>query len=118
MCAPAVIRELGGFTSIIRSCIEDTVARQAENPRLPDIDELRIALERNMARMRVDVQSLLSTLPLVPTNKSRSSTGQRGSRGPLGPGTYAELEVRAPELRWRGFVDLLVLGSRRSVRDS
>ena len=109
-CAPAVIRELGGFTSIIRSCIEDTVARQAGNPRLPDMEELGISLERNMARMRVDVQSLLSTLPLVPTDESRAPIGQRGNRGPLGPGTYAELEVRVPELRWRGFVDLLVLG--------
>ena len=108
-CAPAVIRELGGFTSILRSCIEETVARQAENPRLPDIEDFRISLERSMARMRVDVQSLLRTLPLVPTNRSHGSPRHTGVRGPLGPGTYGEVEVRAPTLHWRGFVDLLVL---------
>ena len=107
-CAPAAIRELGGFTSILRACIEETVARQAENPRLPDTEELRISLERSMAKMRVDVQSLLRTLPLVPRKHPRGSATEPGRRGPLGPGTYAELEVRAPELHWRGFVDVLV----------
>jgi hypothetical protein len=106
-----VIRELGGFTSLLLSCIEETVARQAGNPRIPDTDDFRGLLERNMARMRVDVQSLLRTLPLVPTNRAKGPTTHHGGRGPIGPGTYAELEVRAPALHWRGFVDLLVLGS-------
>lgn len=114
-CAPAVIRELGGFTSILRSCIEETVARQAGNPRLPDVEGSRGLLERNTARMRVDVQSMLRTLPLVPTNRSDGPPRHTRDRRPLGPGTYAELEVRAPALHWRGFVDLLVLGPDGAV---
>ena len=110
-CATAVIRELGGFTSILRSCIQDIVASQAENPRIPDIADLEISLEHQMSRMRVDVQSLLSSLSLVSADELLSSRSRRGVRGPLGPGTYAELEVRAPALRWKGFVDLLVIGS-------
>ena len=109
-CAPGVIRELGGFTSIIRSCIKDTVASQAENPRQPDIAELQMSLERSISRMRVDVKSLLRTIPLVPATESQASACHRGSLGPLRPGTYAELQVHAPELHWRGIVDLLVLG--------
>ena len=109
-CAPAVIREMGGFTSILRSCIEETLAREAENPRLHDLEDLRISLERSMAKMRVDVQSVLRTVPLVRTKMSPGSLKKTGARGPLGLGTYAEIEVRSPALQWRGFVDLLVLG--------
>lgn len=109
-CGPSAIRELGGFTSIVQSCIEDTVARHANNPRLPDGQELRITLERHMSQMRVAVQSMLRTVPLVSTKGPREYFGRRLRRGPLGPGTYPELEVRAPELHWKGFVDLLALG--------
>ena len=109
-CAPAVIRELGGFTSILRSCIEETVARQAGNPRIPNTKDCQGLLERHMASLRFDVQSLLRTLPLVPTNRAEGRRTQDGGRGPLGPGTYAELEVLAPALQWKGFIDLLVLG--------
>lgn len=114
-CAPAVIKALGGFTSILRSCIDETVARQTDNPRLRDVADLRISLERRMARMRVHLQSLLRTLPLVPTSRSQGSPRRIGARGPLGPGTYAEVEVRVPALKWRGFIDLLVIGPDGTV---
>ena len=113
-CGPAAIRDLGGFTSIVRSCIADTVARHANNPRLSESEELRMKLERNMAHLRVAVQSMLCTVPLVSATGPRGYSGRRGRggrRSPLSPGTYAELELRASELRWRGFVDLLVLSA-------
>lgn len=114
-CAIAAIRDLGGFTSILRSCIDETVARQAENPRLRDIEDLRISLERSMAKMRTDVQGLLRAVPLVPTYRSQGTLVHTSARRPIGPGTYAEIELRAPALHWRGVVDLLVLGLEGEV---
>ena len=114
-CVPAVIRELGGFSSILSSCIGEIVARQSKNPRLREIDALRNSLERGMAKMRVDVQSLLRTLPLVSTNKSKGSPRHTRTRGPVGPGTYAEIEIRVPVLHWKGLVDLLVVGPDGAV---
>ncbi len=107
--APAVIKELGGFTSVIRSCIDDTIARQTDNPRSPNVTELRMSLENSISRMRADIQGLLRTVPLVAAFELRDPPSHLDERVPLGPGAYPELEVRAPHLGWRGTIDLLVL---------
>ena len=114
-CAPTVIRELGGFRSILQSCIEKTIARQADNPRLRDVESLQLQLERSILGMQADIQSLLRTIPLVPSNRSQGTSIRKRKRSRLGPGTYSEIEVRAPSLHWKGFLDLLVIGPDGAV---
>ena len=64
------------------------------------------------------MQSLLRTVPFVGTAAPRRRASHREGRGPLRQGAYPELEVRAPELGWRGIVDLLVIDDRScEIRD-
>lgn len=107
--AAVVIRELGGFTSIIHASIDEIVKLQSDNPRAPDSSGLRVFLENSISRMRADIQRLLRTVPLVAATKPIARASRSDDRTPLVPGVYPELEVRAPELGWRGIIDLLVL---------
>jgi hypothetical protein len=56
--------------------------------------------------IRQRVQSVVTRMPLGPTSPP-SGEEAGGGRGSLGPGSYPEIELRAPQLRFFGRVDLL-----------
>ena len=116
--ATRVIRSLGGFTSIIETSIENTLQRYSTNPRIQDLLDLALSrLRSKIPEMRTQVQHLVGRVRLThkPTGGASHSgkphephVGQAG----LPPGTYSEVLVRAPTLKWKGYIDLLTLSDQ------
>ena len=111
--ATQVLKELGGYTALIQKSLEHTLSAYQTNPRAtPVLEQKRRELEARIPYLRVKVQSLLSRVRLEPrytaSSKTISPTG-RPMRIPLQYGSYSEMELKAPELNWHGFVDLLTL---------
>jgi len=110
-----VMRALGGFTKIVNDCIERVLSRFAENPRATPLLEYALrSLRAESAKMRTDAQSLLRRVRL---HAGTASTARDKAdfkdhpRATLGPGTYSEVELRAPRIGWRGAADLLTLSA-------
>ena len=117
--AVEVMRTLGGYTKIIGDCIQEVQARAATNPRaLRVADFIDRSLRAQVPDLRARTQRLLSTVRVPGVRVSRARPQQAGrnvSRGPLGEGIYAELELRAPTLQWKGKADLLVISPTSCV---
>lgn len=112
--AVAVIKEIGGYSTLLVDCIARALAPYSDNPRVAHLlDLVRQKLRSQIPEMRLQVQSFLAGLIL----ESRSSVfeGKKQSanhgRFPLGLGVHPEVEVRARGLRWRGKLDLLSLAN-------
>jgi hypothetical protein len=105
--AVSVLRNLGGYSALVRDAIEEQLRRLELNPRMaPRIESLRAVLNQRVPDIRQRVQSIVTRMPLGPSGpRPEGETG--GGRGPLGPGSYPEIELRAPRLRFFGRVDLL-----------
>lgn len=105
--AVSVLRELGGYSALVRRAIDVEMRRLETNPRMaPRVESLRALLGQKVPELRQRVQSVVTRMPLGPSApKPESERG--GGRGPLGPGSYPEIELRAPQLRFVGRVDLL-----------
>lgn len=107
-----VLSDLGGW----RAIVDDELSRQLKalvgNPRVSDDSLTRIEADlrfrwpdiADQAKVFLaHVQQGPATLP-----RTLSTTGQsEGERHPLGPGVFAEVEIRATELRVGGQLDLL-----------
>jgi len=112
--AVAVMRSLGGYTEIIRSCIDGVIVSFQENPRAEHaIDSLRLSLESHASDIRSRVQLLLGRVHLDhekgATNESLTGASHVKQQAILSPAIYSEVELHAHELHWRGRVDLLRL---------
>lgn len=109
--AVSILRQLGGYSVLVRVAIEEQLRRLEPNPRMaPRIETLRAVLNKHVPEIRQRVQSIVTRMPLAPSG--RALEGQAGGgRGPLGPGSYPEIELRAPQLRFFGRVDLLSVGT-------
>ena len=111
--AVEVMRTLGGYTKIIGDCIQEVQARAATNPRaLRVADFINRSLRAQVPDLRARTQRLLSGVRVPDVRAPRAQLQQEGrsvSRAPLGEGIYAELELRAPSLKWKGKADLLVI---------
>lgn len=114
--APQVLRALGGYTRLLEDCVECILKRYSENPRADALMEhAQRTLRGQVPTLRTRVQSMLSRIRLskgaaTPTAQSTSKSSGPPPRLPLANGTYAEVEVRAKRIGWKGKVDLLVLG--------
>jgi hypothetical protein len=106
------LRELGGFTALIRSAIADELQSQAENPRAaPRLERARIALEAQLPRLRQQVQSQVARLAgSLPLSRHVAHSGAGGHPGNgLGNGAFPEVTLRSDELHWKGIADLLTI---------
>ncbi len=109
--AVSVLRQLGGYSVLVRDAIEEQLRRLESNPRMaPRVESLRALLKQRVPEIRQRVQSLVTRMPLGPSGP-RPEGEAGGRRGPLGPGSYPEIELRARQLRFFGRVDLLSVQS-------
>ena len=110
--ATGVLKEMGGYTKIVTDCIKRVLNRFADNPRSTrSMDSAERALRGQTPDLRMRVQSILARLRLPPFPDVPQRSGALSSklRHPLAAGAYPEIELRAPRIRWKGKVDLLVI---------
>lgn len=109
------LRELGGYTTIIKSSLEQALLSYRENPRAaPVLDGIRQLLTSRVPELRIKVQKLLSRIrPNPGIARSEESVIHREGEGrqALQHGSHTEVHLQAPELGWRGAVDVLTLST-------
>jgi CRISPR/Cas system-associated exonuclease Cas4 (RecB family) len=120
--AIATLRELGGFTAIVLSSLERALQSYDGNPRAAGVlDGIRHRLAARVPELRSRVQRFLTRInPECRVGGSaKAVTHPEGeSRQQLLHGSYAEVELRAGQVGWRGIADLLTLSSTRcEIRD-
>ena len=121
--ATVVLKELGGFTSVVGKSIERTLERYASNPRAASaLDRIQRHLTGRTAELRSRVQGFLSRSRLEPPPRNapipRGTDKKREYRGALPRGSHSEVQLEVEELHWRGVVDLLTLSETTcEIRD-
>jgi hypothetical protein len=103
---------MGGYTAVVAEAVDRTMTNLKENPRLQDeLAAYRTALRLKLPEMREKVQAIVSRtgvqqlFPKAIDPERARATGQGLPRG-----SYPELELRAPNIKWAGRADLLTLG--------
>ena len=105
-----VMRDLGGYTKVVDDCIDRTLSRLANSPRAQRVIEVAArSLRAKVPELRTRTQTMLCRVRLPPIQGRQAEGSARRARGPLTAGTFAEMELRAEEIGWKGKVDLLVL---------
>lgn len=113
--AIVVLRNLGGFTSVIAKEIDVVMSRMADNFRMQaHAAAFKVKFTGETPAIRERVQLLLSQLCWTPADpreaRPRKTPADKNSGG-AGPGVYRELALRAAALRWRGIADLVEVTS-------
>lgn len=105
--AVSVMKELGGYSNILKSAAEDVMDGIESNPRSASrVHEYRRQIGQRISEMRQQTQSLVIRADLA-------ESGVRGlGAAPVAPaalpnGTYAELGVSSQSLRFGGRMDLV-----------
>jgi hypothetical protein len=105
-----VLRSLGGFTRIVEQSIKRIVADLAKNPRASFLlESIERTLRGQLSAIRSSAQTLLARIQLPPAPVSASWKPRPAGRVRLGNGSYAEIELRAPTIGWKGKVDVLLV---------
>jgi hypothetical protein len=120
--AVVVLRALGGYSAVATEALEQRMARLDGNPRLnaDRREQIQRQLADRVPLARAEVQARLRRVTLVPRPSrpallgAASPTGGHARRA-LGPGTYAEVFLRADELRIKGRLDLLTITAESAV---
>jgi len=108
--ATAVLREIGGYSKLVHDCIDTVLERLRGNPRaVPILEATERKLRAQAADFRMRAQQILSRLRLPRAGAELDDIQGDKRRGRLSNGTYSELLLRAPDIGWKGKVDLLVL---------
>ncbi len=115
------LKNVGGYTQLIGKQIESTMERYLRNPRCaPFCETVRQRLHSRVAELRFQTQTLVSRIRLSPYQSVHSRTvgGGKPRRMELQTGSHNEVELRSPELGWRGMADLLTISdSSVEIRD-
>ena len=121
--AISAMRELGGFTQTVAGSLETVLKSFETNPRTTLVlEEIRHNFTARIPHIRTEVQKLLSRVQFNERSVARASKSVRSVKGISRPylsrGSYSEVEIRADELHWRGFADLITLySSTCEIRD-
>ena len=121
--AISTVKELGGFTEIVRSALEQALQPFKENPRATSVvDGIQRRVVARIPELRTRVQNLLTRIHL--TKRRANKLGKTASRGgtrtrsQLSYGLYSEIELRAEGIGWHGVPDLLTLSTTKcEIRD-
>lgn len=118
--AVAVLRGVGGYSAVATAAVERRMMRLQDNPRLSVArrQQIQRQLEDRVPEARVEIQARLRRIALVPrpnrsAYKEQHVSDGRHERHALGTGTYAEVLLRADELRVKGRLDLLTITADR-----
>lgn len=109
--ATQVLKDLGGYTTVVQGCVEHLLKRFADNPRArPLMEHAQRTLQGQVPALRTRVQAMLARLHLAGgAAASPPTTASTPRRLSLTNGMYPEVELRAKCIGWKGKVDLLVL---------
>ena len=108
--AVAVLQNLGGLSKVVGEAIDQLVGRLAANPRSNRVrDHFTRSLRAQAPELRGRVQAMLCRLHMPRSAAGPAPTGRPYFRGPLANGVHCEIELRAPQLQWKGKADLLAL---------
>lgn len=117
--AVEVLRNLGGYSSIVGETMAAELDALRPNPRMaPRVEMLETAARLKAPEMRSRVQVLISRLRLQPSADAPvlqgdpdegDETKTERHRPPLRSGSYPEVELVAAELRLRGIADLITV---------
>lgn len=109
--ATQVLKALGGYTNVVRDCVERILKRFADNPRaIPLMEHAQRTLRGQIPTLRMRVQAMLARLHLTAgAPASALTTASTPRRLSLTRGTHPEIELRAKCIGWKGKADLLVL---------
>lgn len=110
--ALVVLRDLGGYTTVLNDCIGRVLGRHADNPRAENLmDMASRTLRGQVPELRSRTQTMLSWVQLPRVRRPLVSNRGTKRRGPLPAGVYSECHLNARRLKWKGIADLLVLTS-------
>src|SRR5262249_2273869 len=91
------------------NCIEQALQRVAESPRTKHLQAfITTSLQARLPELRMRVQTLLSRARL-PCFNVPNTGGHAPARHGLTSGAFAEIELHATEIGWKGKADLLVI---------
>ena len=111
--APSVLRQLGGYSTILRNSIQLVLAEYEDNPRVRErLPLMSASLEADIPDLRLRLQALLRKLDIQQSNLRSSERNEprdssSGRRRELTPGFYSEVRLVASSLGWHGVADLL-----------
>ena len=112
--ATAVLRDVGGLSKIVGSCIEEVLRRYAENPRADYLCKSVRLTQEISSQVRVSVQQALQNLTDIqfpPSDpSSRPISSPESVRHALFQGLHTEVSLHGPE-DWFGKADLLLFSS-------
>jgi len=109
-CAVDALRELGGYTSLVRRAIADQVTRLHGNPRVEhQLPRLATALGAQVPDIRHRIQAIVARTSLSPAPSRTRLTGGATTRARISSGSHPEVDLRAERLRFSGRVDLLTV---------
>lgn len=112
--APQVMRDLGGYTKVVRDCIDRVMDRFTENPRSASLVENAAAVLRaQTSELRMRIQTILCRVRLPTLSTAPAVSGSALRRGRLRSGAYPEIELRARRMGWKGKADLLIVSDDR-----
>ncbi len=108
-----VMRSLGGYTTVIRSYIEQATGAYKGNPRMESrIDSIHSSLLASTSEIRSKVQLMVGRMNLdnigAPTTKHPTANSAK-QRGSLPYGIHSEVDMYVPGLHWKGRADLVIL---------
>lgn len=118
--AIGTLRELGGFTEVIRGSVDRALKAYEGNPRAaPRIQQVRDRLICRVPTLRSRIQRFLSGVHWESHAPRRANlVAKRDTRQALQYGPHTEVELRAAALGWGGVADLLTLSAAAcEVRD-
>ena len=107
--AVAVLRALGGYSSVIERQVERSLANLEGNPRAaPLLSSLRRNLLNRIPQLRQKVQALLARVAWIGLIED-GPVLSGGQPQPLGMGSHTEVELFARDLRFCGRADLITV---------
>lgn len=119
--ATHALREMGGYTAIVKKCIERALKNYDQNPRMrAQIETLTRELLGQAPALRSRLQMRVARLRLPAGRVAKEATTEhpsavRGNGTALGNGVYPEVDVFAAEVGWKGRIDLLSISDESCV---
>jgi len=109
-CRVIVLKDLGGYSVVLRSVSEAVLSSLHTNPRVARrMDAIRRALTLEMPELRRGVQTTIARSDVVAGTSGATPRSSEERTRAIGIGSHAEVELRVPSMGWIGKADLISL---------